>query len=63
MRLLRLFNAIKKTRDTPGFPVHCPQLPVVTTTRRSGDRAIPTLMDGTYRRYIPDIRKAGLLPA
>ena len=67
MRLLRLSDAIKKTGDTPGLPVPCPQLTAVTAARRSGHRAIPTLTDGTdipvSHRNIPDIRKAGLLPA
>ena len=66
--LLRLSDAMRETGDELGLQVHRSHwvaLSAVKSTRRDGDRAILTLTTGedipVSRRYMPDIKEAGLL--
>ena len=67
--LMRLGDAMRETGQTQGLQVHRSHwvsVPEVRAARRDGDRAILTMSHGTEipvsRRYIPDIKEAGLLP-
>ena len=66
--LLRLPDTMRETGDELGLQVHRSHwvaLFAVKSTRRDGDRAILTLTTGepppVSRRYMPDIKEAGLL--
>lgn len=66
--LLRLRDAMLETGDVAGLQVHRSHwvaLDAVTSARRDGDRAILTLQTGddipVSRRYVGDIKQAGLL--
>lgn len=66
--LLRLSDAMRETGDVAGLQVHPSHwiaLSAVKTARRDGDRAILTIISGddipVSRRYMPDIKEAGLL--
>lgn len=67
--LMRLADAIREAGDLPGLQVHRSHWVAtggVTGVRRTGETAILTLSNGTEvpvsRRYIKDLRQAGLLP-
>ncbi len=67
--LIRLSDAIAETAPTLGLQVHRSHWVAtagITTVRRQGDGAVITLRNGgeipVSRRYMPDIRAAGLLP-
>ena len=67
--LMRLADAIREAGDLPGLQVHRSHWVAtggVTEVRRTGETAILTLSNGTEvpvsRRYIKDLRQAGLLP-
>lgn len=67
--LMRLGDAIRETGDIPGLQVHRSHwvaTDAVAAARREGDRAILTLTNQAEipvsRRYVPQIREAGLLP-
>jgi hypothetical protein len=67
--LIRLSDAMAETAPTTGLQVHRSNwvaLPAVAAVRRQGDGAMITLRNGgeipVSRRYMPDIRAAGLLP-
>lgn len=66
--LLRLTDAMRETGDVAGLQVHRSHwiaIWAVKSVRRDGDRAIMTLTTGedipVSRRYMPDIKEAGLL--
>lgn len=66
--LLRLTDAMRETGDVEGLQVHRSHwvaLCAVKSAKRDGDRAILTLTTGeeipVSRRYMPDIKEAGLL--
>jgi DNA-binding LytR/AlgR family response regulator len=68
--LIRLSDAIAETAPTLGLQVHRSHwvaVAGVAAVRRQGDGAVITLRGGgelpVSRRYMPDIRTAGLLPA
>ncbi|MEN8895589.1 MAG: LytTR family DNA-binding domain-containing protein [Yoonia sp.] len=66
--LLRLRDAMQETGDIAGLQVHRSHwiaLDAVTHAKRNGDGAVLTISDGTEipvsRRYMPNIKEAGLL--
>jgi hypothetical protein len=68
MILLRLGDAIRETGDSAGLQVHRSHwvaLAAVVSVRKTGETAVLTLVNGSEipvsRRYIEDLRKAGLL--
>lgn len=67
--LMRLGDAIRETGQLPGLQVHRSHwvaIDAVVAARREGDRAILTLANQAEipvsRRYVPEIKEAGLLP-
>lgn len=67
--LMRLSDAMREVGETPGAQVHRSHWAAfgqVSAARRSGDRAILTMSDGTEvpvsRANLPKIKEAGLLP-
>lgn len=67
--LIRLSDAMSETAPTLGLQVHRSHWvarAAVMAVRRNGDGAVITLQNGgeipVSRRYMPDIRAAGLLP-
>ncbi|WP_372574086.1 LytTR family DNA-binding domain-containing protein [Ruegeria jejuensis] len=68
--LMRFSDAMKETAPIEGYQVHRSHWVSrsgIKDARRSKDRAIVTLTDGTEiplsRRYLPTLQKVGLLPA
>ncbi len=69
MVLMRLGDAIREAGDMPGLQVHRSHwvaLAAVRDVRRTGETAVLTLTNGVEvpvsRRYIRDLRQAGILP-
>lgn len=67
--LMRLSDAMGEVGDTPGLQVHRSHwvaLQQVSSVERNGDRGKVTLNNGEVipisRSFLPDVRKAGLLP-
>ena len=67
--LMRLSDAIGEVGDTPGLQVHRSHwvaLDQIRDVRRTGDRGLVTLSDGSERPvsrgFMPAVRAAGLLP-
>ncbi|MDP5217692.1 LytTR family DNA-binding domain-containing protein [Ruegeria sp. 2205SS24-7] len=68
--LMRFSDAMKEAAPIEGYQIHRSHWVArsgIKDVRRSKDRAIVTLTDGTEiplsRRYVPKLQKAGLLPA